>query len=109
MKRFQYIGDDKMLGNHTTKIENVNVSNLEKLIPGFSFLNEPCDPCSALNYDANQRYDCPFELKIKENKGPISAIWEYLWSLNTRPITNPQKNSKEINANKFVLPNFVQS
>jgi len=109
MKRFQYIGDDKMLGNHTTKIENVNVKNLEQLIPGFTFLNKPCDPCLALQYDANQRYTCPFELKIKKNKGPISAIWEYLWSLNRYPITNPQKNAKEINANKFELPGFVQS
>jgi hypothetical protein len=109
LKQFQYIGDDKMVGNHTTKIENANVSNLEQLIPGFSFLKEPCDPCSALNYDSNQRYTCPFELKIKENKGPISAIWEYLWSLNTNPIPNPHKNRTETNAHKFELPGFINS
>ena len=105
MKRFQYMGDDKMLGQHTTKIEDVDVSNLEELIPGFKFINGPCDPCSALNYDSNQRYKCPFELKIKKNQGSISAIWDYLWSFKN-PNKNPGKKNMEINANKFELPNF---
>ena len=101
MKRFQYTGDDKMLGQHTTKIEDVDVSNLEEIIPGFKFVNGPCDPCSALNYDSNNRFNCPFELNIKKNQGPISAIWDYLWSLKT-----PNKKNMEINANKFELPVF---
>jgi len=105
MKRFQYIGDDKMLGQHTTKIQDVDVSNLEEMIPGFKFVNGPCDPCSALNYDSNQRYNCPFELKIKKNQGPISAIWDYLWSFK-KPNKNPDKKNMEINANKFELPDF---
>jgi hypothetical protein len=104
MKRFQYIGDDKMLGSHTTKIEDVDVSSLEKIIPGFKFVNSQCDPCSALNYDSEEQYKCPFEIKIKKNKGPISAIWDYLWSLKN-PNKNPNKNM-EINANKFEFPKF---
>lgn len=115
MKRFQYIGDDNIIGSHTTTIEDVDVSNLEELIPGFKFVNGTCDPCSALNYDnnTNERYSCPFELKIKKNKGPISSIWEYLWSstnsLVKNKYSNNSSNNKEINANKFELPGFSKS
>jgi hypothetical protein len=50
---------------------------LEKLIPGFKYLNGVCNPC--LNINSTPNYNCPFELKIKDNEGPMSPIWKYLW------------------------------
>jgi hypothetical protein len=71
---------------YKTNIENQNIPNI---VPGFSFINEPCNPCSALDSD----YSCPFEIKIKKDKYSdlgsnsdfrqigISKIWKELWSI----------------------------
>jgi len=61
-----------------TKI-NVDVNNLENMIPGFSFLNGPCNPCVALNSPPS--YTCPFTINEKNND-QISSIWKYLWNTN---------------------------
>ena len=46
--------------------------------PGFSFVNSPCNPCSALN--DNPDYSCPFKLNVKGND-EISDVWKNLWSI----------------------------
>ena len=38
-------------------------NDLENLIPGFSFLNSPCNPCGMLNEKAD--YSCKFTLDVK--------------------------------------------
>lgn len=70
-------GRDPVLSSETSETSIINIENLEKIIPGFKFLKEKCNPCSNIN--AIPEYNCPFELKIKENEGPISPVWEYLW------------------------------
>jgi len=47
-------------------------------MPGFSFVNGPCNPCSPLN--DNPDYSCPFKLNVKGNDA-ISDVWKELWSI----------------------------
>lgn len=69
---------------NTETITKVEPNMLEKLIPGFSFVNGPCNPCSQIsNYN---NYNCPFELDVTNqnkysasNSNGISSVWKYLW------------------------------
>ena len=56
---------------------NVKPEEIPSLLPGFKFLEEPCNPCSkdGLNYN------CKFSLDIGD-QGTISPIWAYLWNIN---------------------------
>lgn len=78
LQEIKYMGNDGILYNHVKKTTPVDYNNLEKLIPGFAFLNEPCNPCEALNNPPN--YNCPFELNIRGTKKGVSPIWKYLWN-----------------------------
>jgi hypothetical protein len=56
----------------------VNYGNLEQIIPGFKFVNGPCNPCQNLKTTGS----CPFILDISGNKlDGISSVWKYLWEL----------------------------
>lgn len=108
LQKTQYIGDDGILGYHTSVTTDVDINNLEKEIPGLHFVDRPCDPCVAL--DDNPNYSCPFVLDIKGNKGGISDIWKYLWGIDKTPLkSNPESNDEQneiINSYKFRLPPF---
>jgi len=70
-------------------------STLETEVPGFQFIDGPCNPCVALNNPPD--YSCKFQLDIKNTntsntntnyKNPfafsesgVSSIWSYLWGL----------------------------
>jgi hypothetical protein len=71
--------------------KEIDYNNLENIIPGFKFINNPCNPCTNL-----KDYSCPFSLNIKEkniynnttnndtntsNTSTISQIYRYLWNL----------------------------
>jgi len=63
--------------------------NLENEIPGFKFINKPCNPCLALNNHAD--YSCPFSIKTSNNpQGEISGVWQLLW--NITPTHYPLKS-----------------
>jgi len=79
LQEIEHRGNDGILYNHVKKITPVDYNNLENLIPGFSFLKGPCDPCKALNNPPN--YNCPFELNIRDEKKGVSTTWKYLWGL----------------------------
>ena len=91
----------------------IDYHNLENIIPGFKFINKPCNPCLALNNHAD--YSCPFSLKTADNpSGQISGVWNYLW--NITPTHNPLKSepstvasTKYVNKNKFPLLKDSQS
>jgi len=80
LQEIEYRGNDGILYNHVKKIKPIDYNNAESTIPGFSFLNSPCNPCEALNNPPN--YNCPFELNIPGAKKGVSPIWQYLWNLN---------------------------
>jgi hypothetical protein len=49
LERTTYTGKGGIFGEQTSKTTPVDFNDLEKIIPGFSFLNGPCNPCGALN------------------------------------------------------------
>ena len=59
----------------TTDISNENIPNE---MPGFSFVNKPCNPCVTLDDPTN--YSCPFRLNV-EGDNEISDIWKHLWNV----------------------------
>jgi hypothetical protein len=79
LQEIEHRGNDGIVYNHVKKTTQVDYNNLEKLIPGFSFLKAPCNPCEALNNPPN--YNCQFELNVRGEKKGISPIWQYLWGL----------------------------
>jgi hypothetical protein len=78
LQEIEHRGNDGIVYNHVKKITPVDYTNLEKIIPGFTFLKEPCDPCKGLHNPPN--YHCPFELNIRGEKKGVSPIWNYLWN-----------------------------
>lgn len=88
-------------------ITTLDYHDLENVIPGFKFINKPCNPCSALNNYTD--YSCPFSLKTTDNPhGEISGVWKYLW--NITPTHNPLKSQpsmlgseKNLNKNEFPI------
>lgn len=97
----------KIEGEYGT-IENITDFNkLEEMIPGFTFLEESCNPCSALNDPPD--YSCKYQLNIKDNTTDnssiklknesafpltgISKIWSYIWNV---PQTQTQNNTYHI-------------
>jgi len=79
LQEIEHRGNDGIVYTHVKKIKPVDYNNLEKMIPGFSFLKGPCDPCQAINNPPN--YTCPFELNVRGEKKGVSPIWKYLWGL----------------------------
>jgi len=79
LQEIEYRGNDGILYNHVKNITSVDYNNLESLIPGFSFLKGPCNPCENLNNPPN--YSCPFELNIRGTEKGITPIWRYLWNI----------------------------
>ena len=76
LERITYTGKGS-LGQQTKKVTNVDYNDLEGLIPGFTFINSPCNPCGALKQIPD--YSCPFNLEVKNKPSTISEVWEYLW------------------------------
>ena len=78
-----YNGFNVWNGYKNSKAEEVSPSELPSLIKGFSFVNEPCNPCLPLTTD-KPNYSCPFKIKTGPNDdGTISKIWKILWGLNS--------------------------
>ena len=77
LEKTTYTGKGGIFGEQTSKKNEVDYNNLENEIPGFKFLNGPCNPCKALNSPPD--YSCQYSLNIK---GPPSSVWEYLWGNN---------------------------
>ena len=79
------VTNQRIEGDTGFMIQNNSVIQPEELpllLNGFSFLNEPCNPCSALNEKPS--YNCPFTLDIGDG-GEISPIWAYLWGIKQQP------------------------
>jgi len=110
LERITYTGKDGIYNNQTKTISQVDYNDLENIIPGFKFLNGPCNPCS--NIDNNTNYSCPFTINIKNDNplnqtlpngisSKISNIFKYLWKRD-ETITN---SNNEMYENKYTHPN----
>ena len=58
--------------------KKINNEDIPDVIPGFSFINEPCNPCTNLNL--NNINKCAFKLNI-EGDNNTSEIWKRIWNL----------------------------
>jgi len=85
LKQRQFIKDGGILGEHVYKITTPDYHDLESIIPGFQFINGPCNPCSNLN-NANTNNACPFELNIQNSPSGTSSVWKYIWNLSNDEI-----------------------
>jgi hypothetical protein len=79
MEKTTYTGYNLWNGyrnSNTTSVPNEEIPNE---MPGFAFVNGPCNPCAAFKSPSD--YSCPFTLNVKgDNK--ISPIWANLWNIN---------------------------
>jgi hypothetical protein len=78
LERITYTGKGGIFNEQTKKITPVDYNNLENIIPGFKFINEPCNPCGSLNESPN--YTCKYELNVQNKPTGISSVWNHLWS-----------------------------
>ena len=107
LERITYTGKGGIFGEQKTKITPVDYNDLEKIIPGFTFLNGPCNPCGALN--ENPDYSCPFRLKVKNKPPFVSGVWQNLWGIKDNPLeSTPSFLSENINQDKFPLLSELQ-
>jgi len=107
LEQITYTGKG-LLGQQTKKVTDVDYNDLENLIPGFNFINSPCNPCGALKQTAD--YSCPFTLKIKNKPPFISEVWQYLWQIQDNPlVSEPSFLSEKINPNEFPLLSELQT
>ena len=65
-------------GYKNTSTTNIKNEDIPKEMPGFSFVKNSCNPCSALNNPAD--YSCPFKLNVKGDN-ETSAVWKNLWNI----------------------------
>ena len=84
LERIQFTGKGGIYGEQTSKITPVDYHNLEKAVPGFTFINGPCNPCGAIN--ENPDYSCPFRLQVKNKPTFVSSVWQTLWNINDNPV-----------------------
>ena len=54
----------------------LNPEDIPKEMPGFTFINNSCDPCQVFNRD----FSCPFKLNI-DGDDSISSPWKKLWKI----------------------------
>lgn len=78
LKQKIYTGANLWNGYYNIKEKTVENEDISSVFPGFSFVNEPCNPCSVFNDEPD--YSCPFKLNIKGDDS-ITPIWNDLWSL----------------------------
>jgi hypothetical protein len=108
LERITYTGKGGIYGEQTSTTNPVDYNDLENIIPGFTFLSKPCNPCGAINETPD--YSCPFQLKVKNNSPFISDVWQYLWNINDNPLQSlPSFLTENINPNEFPLLSELQT
>jgi hypothetical protein len=107
LERIRYSGKG-IFGEQTEKVTPIDYNDLEKIIPGFTFLNKPCNPCGAMAENPN--YSCAYRLRVKNKPPFVSNVWQYLWGINDNPLeSQPSFLSESINPNEFPLLSELQT
>jgi len=108
LQRITYTGKGGIFNQQTKKITPVDYKDAENLIPGFTFINGPCNPCGPLNQTPD--YSCPFKLNVKNKPPFISNVWQYLWNVKDTPlVSQPSFLTEYINPNEFPLLSELQT
>jgi len=108
LEKITYTGKGGIFNQQTKEITPVDYNDLENEIPGFTFVNGPCNPCGAINETPD--YSCPFQLKVKNKPPFISNVWQYLWDVKDAPlVSEPSFLTENINPNEFPLLSQLQT
>lgn len=108
LERTHYTGKGGIYGEQTKTKTPVDYTDLENIIPGFQFLNGPCNPCVALNDPPD--YSCPFQIKLKDQSPFMSQVWQYLWNVDDNPLQSvPSFLNEKINEKEFPLLSELQT
>jgi hypothetical protein len=78
MEKKIYTGMNFWNGYMNTTTTTVNPEEIPKDMNGFTFVNNPCNPCVALNSPGD--FSCPFKLNVKGDDS-ITNPWKSLWGL----------------------------
>ena len=108
LEKITYTGKGGIFGQQTKEITPMDYNDLETTIPGFTFVDKPCNPCGAINETPD--YSCPFKLQVKNKPPFISDVWQYLWNVKDQPlVSEPSFLSEYINQNEFPLLSQLQT
>jgi hypothetical protein len=108
LERIRYTGKGATYGEQTATVTHVDYNLLEDIIPGFKFLNKPCNPCVAMNEVPD--YSCPFKLSLKNQSAFVSDVWQYLWNVDDNPLKSaPSFLDENINPDDFPLLSELQT
>ena len=76
LKQTRFLGYGGILTEHVKEEIPFDYKDLENTVPGFKFINEPCDPC--MNIDPNSKNSCNFSMNLKNNNS--SSQEKSLWN-----------------------------
>jgi hypothetical protein len=108
LEKITYTGRGGIFGQQTSTNTPVDYNDLENIIPGFTFLNQPCNPCGAINETPD--YSCPFKLEVKNKPPFVSDIFQYLWNISDNPLQSmPSFLNENINPDEFPILSELQS
>jgi len=65
LEKTVYTGKGGIFGEQTSMTSAVDYNDLESEIPGFKFVNGPCNPCNALNFPSPD-YSCKYTLDFEK-------------------------------------------
>jgi hypothetical protein len=95
-------------GNPTIPVSN---DQLPGLLPGFKFINSPCNICELGNNPPN--YSCPFSLSDSSgNTIPITPVMEYSWKVGQfapAPVSVPTQIPTQMPNSSITAPNSGSS
>ncbi len=84
MQKTTYNGYNLWNGYKNSSTEIIKKEDIPDEVPGFSFIDKPCNPCEPLNFTntntSTNAYTCPFKLNTN-NDTNTSSIWSKLWNL----------------------------
>lgn len=84
MKKKTFMGFNLWNGYTNYKTETVRPEDIEKEMPGFSFIRGPCNPCAIFDSldktTTDSNVSCPFKLNVKGDNS-VSEIWKKRWGL----------------------------
>lgn len=78
MEKTEYTGMNNWNGYMDKKVTILKPEDIPNQMPGFTFVNSPCNPCAVFN--EKRDFSCPFRLNV-EGDDNISIPWQQLWKL----------------------------
>ena len=81
LKQTRFLGYGGILTEQVKEEIPFDYKDLENTVPGFKFINEPCDPC--MNIDPNSKNTCNFSLNLKNTNTPSQekSLWNRILDL----------------------------